>query len=111
MLTERLRVDGRVDLDEFAVSCRNGVLCLEGAVPSEKEHQILLRTLIDVMGFESIIDHLQIVEVIWEREDRTPGKTGFPGSTDTEEIDEDVLESQEREHPCMYPDRPPPESL
>jgi DnaK suppressor protein len=106
---DRLRADGRIDLDEFELSYRKGVLYLEGAVPSEKEHRIVLRILLDAMGFESIVDHLGIIEVAWEREDRTSGKNKFAESVDSDEIAEDIFESQEDELPYMYPDRPPPE--
>ena len=101
--------DGRVDLEELEISCRNGVVYLEGIVPSGNEHSILLQILTDVMGLASIIDHLQITELIWEREDRAPGRASFPLSADVDEIGDDVFESQEQETPYIFPDRPPPE--
>ena len=109
LILEHLRNDGRLDLEELEISCRNGVVYLEGVVPSESEHSILLQILIDVMGFASIIDHLQITELIWEREDRAPGRASFPLSVDVDEISDDVFEAQEQETPYIFPDRPPPE--
>ncbi|MEA3428516.1 MAG: BON domain-containing protein [Thermodesulfobacteriota bacterium] len=109
VILEHLRNDGRVDLEEIEVSCRNGVVYLEGVVPSENEHQILLRILTDVMGFTAVVDHLEINKLIWEREDRTPGKAAFRPSVDVDEISDDVFESQEKESPYMFPDRPPAE--
>jgi len=109
LILNRLRNDGRVDLEELDISCRDGVVYLEGVVPSKGEHDILLQILTDVMGFASVIDHLQITEVIWEREDRTPGKIPFALSADVEEISDDVFESQEKGLPYIFPDRPPPE--
>jgi DnaK suppressor protein len=109
LILDHLRNDGRIDLEELDISCRCGVVYLEGAVPSEGEHDILFQILTDVMGFASIIDHLQITELIWEREDRAPGRAPFSLSADVEEISDDVFESQEKETPYIFPDRPPPE--
>jgi DnaK suppressor protein len=109
VILEHLRNDGRVDREELEVSCRKGVVYLEGVVPSENERQILLRILTDVMGFASVVDHLEINKLIWEREDRAPGKAAFRPSANADEISDDVFESQEKESPYMFPDRPPAE--
>jgi DnaK suppressor protein len=109
LILDRLRNDGRVDLEELDIYCRCGVVYLEGVIPSEDEHDILLQILTDVMGFASIIDHLKINELMWEREDRAPGRTPFALSADVEEISDDVFDSQEKETPYIFPDRPPPE--
>ncbi|MCK4389879.1 MAG: TraR/DksA C4-type zinc finger protein [Desulfobacterales bacterium] len=109
LILERFRNDGRVDLEELQISCRKGVVYLEGVVPSESEHQILLQILTDVMGFTSIVDHLKINKLTWEQEERAPGRADFPLSVDVDEITEDVFESQEEGKPYMFPDRPPPE--
>lgn len=109
LILDHLRNEGRIDLEELDISCRCGVVYLEGVVPSKGEHGILSRILTDAMGFTSIIDHLQITELIWEREDRAPGRTPFAPSADVEEISDDVFESQEKGIPYIFPDRPPPE--
>jgi DnaK suppressor protein len=115
-ILEHLRNDGRIDLNELGVACRKGMIYLQGALPSEVEHQILLQILTDVMGFVSVIDLLQISELPWEREDRAPGKTPTRLSREelaaygVEESTEDVFESQEEGSPYTSPDRPPPES-
>ncbi len=109
VILEHLRNNGRVDREELKVSCRNGVVYLEGVVPSENEHQILLRILTDVMGFTSVVDRLEINELIWERKDRASGRAAFKPSVDIDEISDDVFESQEKESPYMFPDRPPAE--
>ena len=115
VILEHLRDDSRLDLEELEIFCRKGVVYLEGSVPSESEHQILLKTLTDIMGFGAIIDHLQINELIWEREDRAPGKdTNALGKDECsvyneEEITDDVFESLKEEIPYIFPDRPPPE--
>lgn len=109
VILDHLRNDGRIDLEELEIFSQKGVIYLEGVIPSRGEHGILLQILTDVMGFTSIIDHLQINELEWEREDRAPGKAPFALSVDEDEISDDVFESQEKETPYIFPDRPPPE--
>ncbi|MCK4728232.1 MAG: BON domain-containing protein, partial [Desulfobacterales bacterium] len=109
VILEHLGNDGRIDLEGVEISCQKGVVYLEGVIPSKAEHTILLQILTDVMGFTSIIDHLQINELEWEREDRAPGRAPFGLSVDEDEISDDVFESQEKETPYIFPDRPPPE--
>ena len=108
-ILEHLRNDGRIDLEEIDIFCRKGVVYLEGVVPSQSEHHILLQILTDAMGFPSVIDHLQINELLWEREDRASGRAPFAPRADEEEISNDLFESQEKETPYMFPDRPPSE--
>ncbi|MEA3427730.1 MAG: hypothetical protein U9Q84_00625 [Thermodesulfobacteriota bacterium] len=68
-----------------------------------------MRILTDVMGFTAVVDYLEINKLIWEREDRAPGKAAFRPSVDVDEISDDVFEFQEKESPYMFPDRPPAE--
>ncbi|NVM21076.1 MAG: TraR/DksA C4-type zinc finger protein [Desulfobacterales bacterium] len=109
LVLEHLSNDGRVDQEELKVSCRNGVLYVDGFVPSASEHSILLQILTDVMGFTAVVDRAQTSELKWEREDRAPGRAGSPLSKDEDEITDDLFESQEKETPYMFPDRPSPE--
>jgi RNA polymerase-binding transcription factor DksA len=115
VILENIRNDGRIDLNELEIYCRNGVVYLEGAIPNENEHQILIRLLSDVMGLASIIDHLRIRELIWRQEDLTPDReTAAPGTEEysaynIDEISDDVIESEEKEIPYYFPDRPPAE--
>lgn len=114
-ILDHLRDDGRIDLDELEITCRKGMIYLDGMVPSEREHQILLQILTDIMGFVSVVDLIQIKAVIWEREDRTPGRNiaapsqDYPSISEVEESTEDVFESQERGLSYTSPDRPLPE--
>jgi DnaK suppressor protein len=68
---EQLAGDGRVDLDELQITCRGGVIGLDGALPSEEQHQILLQYVTDFAGMQEVIDRLVINGLLWEREDRT----------------------------------------
>jgi len=40
---------------------------------------------------------------------RAPGRAAFRPGADVDEISDDVFESQEKESPYMFPDRPPAE--
>ncbi len=114
-ILDYLKNDGRLDLDEIEISCRKDVVYLEGIIPSEIEHQILLRTLTDVMGLRSIIDRIQINALDWEREDVTPGTVESDPTPyekmfyDEEPYTENIFESEEDEIPYDLPDKVPPE--
>ena len=70
-IREQLAEDGRVDLDELQITCRGGVISLDGVLPSEEQHQVLLQYVTDFAGMQEVIDRLVINELLWEREDRT----------------------------------------
>jgi osmotically-inducible protein OsmY len=69
-LTELVSDDGQVDTEELRIFVKTGVIVLEGAVPSEAEHRILLAILTDVAGIQEIDDRLEIVRLAWERRPR-----------------------------------------
>ncbi len=107
---EQVREDRRVDLEELRLVCWHGVVHLEGALPSEAEHSILLQLLTDVLGLEEIVDHLQVQELLWEREERAkaapeaePLPRREPYST------EDIVESLEEGIEYVPPISPTPE--
>jgi O-methyltransferase involved in polyketide biosynthesis len=105
---EEIAANG-LDSQELHVVSRKGVIYIEGFLPSEAQHQILLRILTDTMGFSAIVDHVAISKTLWEREERSSGQKDFVPSVDTEEIAEDVYESLEEGKPFMFPDHPPSE--
>lgn len=74
-------------MDELQISAQSGLVILQGALPSEAEHQILLNVLTDVAGVHEIDDRLEIVRLAWEREDRSKGKAApdVPGTIDKKE--------------------------
>jgi hypothetical protein len=116
-ILENLKNDVRLDLEQLEISYRKGVVYLDGIIPSEIEHQILLRILTDVMGISSLIDRIQINELDWEREDVTPG-TNDPEPTpyeqmlyDEEPYTENIFESEEDEIPYDLADNVPPERI
>jgi hypothetical protein len=84
LIMQHLRDDGRIGLEELDVTCRNGEIHLDGTVPSETEHQIVLQILTDFICSSAIIDHLRTNEWLFEPEDRTPNRLSAP-------TDEEVL--------------------
>ncbi len=115
LIIEHLRNDGRVELDELEISCRRGMVYLEGLLPDEVEHQILLQIVTDVMGLTSVVDLIGTDEIAWEREDRTPGKVvpppleAEPPASVGRDYSEDVFESLEEGIPYTPPEGPVPE--
>jgi RNA polymerase-binding transcription factor DksA/tRNA(Ser,Leu) C12 N-acetylase TAN1 len=65
VIAEHVREDGRVDVAELRVECRRGVVYLDGVIPSEREHQILLHTVADVMGLSDVVDRSEVRELSW----------------------------------------------
>jgi len=108
-IKEQLKEDGRIDMEELHTVCRKGAVYLSGSVPSEAEHQILLHTLTDVMGFKEIIDHLQLEALLWQTEKRTREvgpeiiqRWQEPPGT------EDIVESAEEDKEFIAPGKPTP---
>jgi DnaK suppressor protein len=109
-IKEHVREDGRIDTQELRLACRRGVVYLGGALPSEAEHRILLQIVTDVMGLKEVVDHLQIEELLWEREDRfkeEPPKELLPWSEQS--CTEDIMESTEENIDFVPPSGPTPE--
>lgn len=111
---EQIASDGRLDLEEVDISIRNGVLYLEGTIAGEPKHQILMRQLTDVLGFSAVVDHLVVNEVVFEGEDRTPGKREQAPTLeerlfyDEEDLSEDLRDVGD-EKPYHPPENPPPQ--
>jgi BON domain len=69
-IREYLRDDGRVDAHELRITYRAGVITLEGTVPSEEQHQMVLQYVTDFARVQEVADRLVIDALAWEREDR-----------------------------------------
>ena len=112
-LYELVREDGRVDMDELRIVPRHGVVYLDGAVPSESEHQMLLKLITDIEGFQEVVDRLQVTEILWERADRskpTPPAPEEPAPVRAQpSATEDVVTSIEEGIEYVPPVEPPPE--
>jgi RNA polymerase-binding transcription factor DksA len=108
-IREHLKEDGRIDMEELHIACRKGVVYLSGTLPSEAEHQILLQTLTDVMGFEEIVDHLETEALLWQTEKRTR-EVGPEITPRWQEppASEDIVESAEEDKDFIAPAKPTP---
>lgn len=108
---EHLKDDGRVDMQELHVVCRKGVVYLSGKVPSEAEHQILLHTLTDVLGFQEVVDHLDVEGLLWQtaRRAKEPPPEAALQRWDELPSTEDVVEANEEGKEFVPPAKPTPE--
>ena len=112
-LTDIVREDGQVDMEELQIHARKGVVYLEGAVPSEPEHEILLAILTDVAGVQEIVDNLEVQRLAWEHDDRSKNQAALevtPGTVPNQEPyggTDDVVLSQEEGVPYEPPEQPP----
>jgi len=67
---DQIRDDGRIETEELRVTCHQGVVFLNGALPSRAQHSMLRQLLADVLGFQEVVDHLEVEQFAWQREDR-----------------------------------------
>jgi DnaK suppressor protein len=111
VVRQLVREDHRVDMNELRIVCRHGIVQLEGLVPSEAEHSILLELVTDIAGCDEVVDRVQVNQILWERPERTrPAPAEGTRSVRFEAVGtEDVFESTEEGLPYLPPDRPPPE--
>ncbi len=86
LIWEKLRNDGRVEMEEIEISAGNGIVELKGALPSETKHSILLQILGDIAGIRKIVDFISIDRQLWERPDRTSGKEPEAAEKQNDEI-------------------------
>ena len=109
-LRERVSEDGRIDMDELRIVSRHGVVYLDGAVPSAGEHQMLLRLVTDIEGFQEVVDRLQVKEILWERPERSrPTPEEQAPSRLESPVTEDIVKSAEEGIDYTPPTEPPPE--
>jgi RNA polymerase-binding protein DksA len=107
---ESLKEDGRVNTEELRIVCRQGVVYLYGALPSEKEHQILLAILTDLLGLKEIVDRIGLDALLWERADRSKTeKTAQTLPWEEPRGTEDIVEMAEEGKEFSPPDRPVPD--
>jgi DnaK suppressor protein len=113
-ILDELRSDGRVELDELDISSEGGVVYLNGLLPSETKHQILLEIVEDILGFSEVEDNIEIDRVAWERRDRSEDRAEEQPSEkemaiDGQEKDVDTYTSMTTGEPMNAPDNLVPE--
>ena len=106
-LREHLRDDGHVDTHELRLAYRAGVVTLDGALPSEEQHQVVRQYVTDFARVQEVVDRLVIEALLWEREDRTgPPADEEPSSGTLSGAMEALLESDQENRPYDPPDGP-----
>lgn len=110
LIHERVKEDGRIDAEELRIVCREGVVYLYGALPSEKEHQVLMEILTDVLGLKEVVDRTGVDEILWERKERSKTERMAKALPWEEpQATEDIVEMAEEGKEFSPPDRPTPE--
>jgi len=93
-VTDAIVRDGMVPLDDLQVSCEDGRLRLEGALPDKRQLSRLRQIVYDVLGFTDVEEEIRIDRTAWAREDRSStSRTGtsqqpdVAGGSGTQTID------------------------
>jgi len=94
-ILDRLRSDGRVEMEELGISVDRGRVMIKGSLPSETKHQMLLQFLTDTLGIRDIADRVSIDRQLWERHDRSPGQGEESGKSEAEVIMQGEEEKEE----------------
>lgn len=110
-----LRNDGRVKSHELEISCDDGIIYLDGVLPGESDHRVLLDLIEDILDHAEVVDNLRIDRQLWERRDRTPGDISVGESVESlmgeeEDADVDTATSLETNEPMSPPDELIPEN-
>jgi DnaK suppressor protein len=109
-LSDIVRDAGNIDMDELHISSRDGVIHLDGTVPSERQHQTLTELLQDVAGIGDVIDHLEVSRTPFEKPERSKRASAAENSPhDDEQETEDVTRARgDASSPYSPPTSPPP---
>jgi DnaK suppressor protein len=94
-IQDALQEDGRVELEELDISCEDGVVYLNGVLPSDAEHEILLEIINDTLDFDETVDNIKIDRQLWERIDRTP-------ESEADKSEEEIMMEGEDEQVDAY---------
>jgi DnaK suppressor protein len=86
MILDELQTDGRVETEELVISCEDGVVYLEGLLPSGAKHQVLLEIIHDVLDLEEVVDSIRIDHQPWERRERQPDSEAAEDEPDAEAL-------------------------
>jgi RNA polymerase-binding protein DksA len=110
LVRETIEGDERIDHEELRISCRHGVVRLDGVLPSDGERTMVRRIVEDVLGFRDVVDHVRIDAGPWERAERsrTQLRRRPPAGFDPIGTD-DAVESAEEGISYLAADRPPAE--
>ena len=108
-ILDELRSDGRVETEELVITCEEGVVYLEGILPSEAKHEVLIEIVQDLLDIENVVDSIRIDRQPWERIERRPDRRRSDPRAEVlageeEEADVDPYTSFETGEPMAPPD-------
>ena len=113
MIQDALQEDGRVDMEELDITCEDGVVYMNGFLPSDLQHEILLEIVQDTLDFDETVDNIVIDRQPWERRERTakpsPEKSDKEIMMEGEDEEVDVYTSLSQGEPMTPPDGLVPE--
>jgi DnaK suppressor protein len=92
LVFERLQSEEIIETEDLKIALRKGVLFLDGTVASEREHEAVLQILTDSMGFSSIVDRIEMQDMLLDRDDYTEGGPGRDGLGENLFYDSDLHE-------------------
>lgn len=73
IVRDKLARDGRVEMEELDIDCRDGVIRAAGVLPAEDSREVLWQIVSDILGYTRFVDNVRIDRQPWERRKRNPG--------------------------------------
>ncbi len=67
MIRGHLIRDDRIDTNELTITSKDAWIYIDGSLPSESEHEMLISIIQDTLGFKNIVDHIKIDRQLWEQ--------------------------------------------
>lgn len=103
LVYERLQSDERIETEDLKITFRKGVMFLDGSLPGEAEHELVMQILTDSMGFSAIVDRIAANDLVTEQDEFTGGPSASDELDDhlfydRDERYEDAFESEGRSH-------------
>ncbi len=69
---DTLARDGRVEMEELDLDCRDGVIRATGVLPAEGSREILWEIVSDTLGYTRFVENVRIDRQPWERRKEIP---------------------------------------
>jgi RNA polymerase-binding protein DksA len=109
-LNGMVRGAGNIDTDELHISSHDGVIHLDGTVPSERQHQTITELLQDVAGIGDVVDQLEVHRTPWEKgaHSRARSAAERPAARDEDETEDVTRARGDAGSPYRTPTTPPP---
>jgi osmotically-inducible protein OsmY len=63
-ILDRILDQGEIDTENFHIQCQNGIVSVEGVLPSAEQYQGLMRLLRDDLQLEHVVDRIRIQDEV-----------------------------------------------